>query len=60
MNSKGFTYLCPNADQCPIRKRCHVLTTVMKLTGPIMVRQICPALGRGQDGRKREIKITIG
>jgi len=25
-----------------------------------MVRQICPALGRGQDGRKREIEITIG
>lgn len=59
MNSKDYKYVCPYSEHCPLRKKCHVLTTVIRLTEPLMVKQICPALGKKQDGRKREIVITI-
>ena len=59
MNEKGFTYICPLSNICSLNKKCHVLTTKKRLEKPIIVKQLCPALGKTKEG-KQEIDITIG
>lgn len=59
MKEKGFTYICPLSNNCLLNKKCHVLTTKEKLDKPIVVKQLCLAIGKTKTGRQ-EIEIKIG
>ena len=59
MDEESFTYICPLSSSCLLNKKCHVLTTKKRLEMPIVVKQLCPALGKTKEG-KQEIEITIG
>lgn len=60
LTKDSYTYICPHSEVCTLHKKCHVLTTVNKLEMPIVVKQLCPAMGKKSDGRKKEIEIVIG
>ena len=60
MNKTSITYICPNAANCTLHKRCHVLTTDSELTQEIAVWQKCIAAGKDIDGKTKEILISIG
>lgn len=59
MKIESFTYTCPLSNDCFLNKKCHVLTTKRPLGKPLIVKQLCPALGKTKAGKK-EIEITIG
>ncbi len=59
MKVKSYTYICPLSNGCLLNKKCHVLTTKRPLDKPIVVKQLCPVLGKTKNG-KQEIEITIG
>ena len=42
-----------------LKKKCHVLTTKQPLGKSLVVKQLCPALGKTKEG-KQEIEIIIG
>ena len=55
-----YVYNCPKAASCKLKKKCRILTTAAPLPSPIPVLYLCPAAGRDENGKKREVEIVIG
>lgn len=51
---KKFVYKCPYESTCPIKKHCHVLTTIQEIIVPLPVMIQCAAK------HKEEIVVYIG
>ena len=55
-----YVYNCPKATTCRLKKKCRILTTSTPLPCPIPVLYLCPAAGKDETGKKREVQIVIG